>query len=311
MWRKNPITRFLVWQFIAVHTFTIGRHANGCDLIHANWTLSAAAAIASRAYHHRPIVATLHGSDMVQATRLPFIRSVTREVLRRCDQVIAVSRFLANIATDLGVPASATVVIPDGVDTRCFTPGSSEREMLIIYVGSLIKIKGVEYLLQSVPLILQEFPDIKIAVIGEGPEKAELLRTSQSLGISSQVEFLGALPPAQVQEWMRRARVLVLPSIEEGLGVVLLEAMSSGTPCIASNTGGIPDIVTPDVGHIIPPAQPQALASAVNSILADKERWLRLSYNARIEAETKYSWPIIAQHLIHIYTRTLARQSRS
>jgi glycosyltransferase involved in cell wall biosynthesis len=148
-----------------------------------------------------------------------------------------------------------------------------------------------------------------LAIIGEGPQKEELVQYSHNLGVVSQVDFLGALPPAQIQEWMRRARLMILPSIEEGLGVVLLEALASGTPCVASNAGGIPDIVTPDVGQLVPPADPKAIASAVKSFLLNPEHWQKLSQTARAKAEANYAWPVIAQRLIQVYTEVKARQA--
>jgi glycosyltransferase involved in cell wall biosynthesis len=129
---------------------------------------------------------------------------------------------------------------------------------------------------------------------------------AESLNLTEQVEFVGPQSPGQVQAWMRRAKVLVLPSIEEGLGVVLLEALASGTPCAASQAGGIPDVITPEVGVLFPPADSDALAQAVLKIIdAEPEDYAKHSRQARHRAETHFSWRVVAARLVQIYRAVL------
>lgn len=302
VWKQKPWARLVLGPFLAVHTLAVMRHARDCDVIHANWTLSAAAAWAGRAFHQRPILATVQGSDIFQAPRLPFVRPVTRAALRGCVRVLALSRALAEATAGLGVPAERIEVLPNGVDVGQFRPSPAEaREPLIVFTGSLIERKGLRYLLQAMPLIRQKLPDQRLAVIGEGPQQAELQTLAGQLGLAEAVDFLGAQPPEAVGRWLARARLFVLPSVEEGLGVVLLEALASGTPCLGSRVGGIPDVVTADVGALVPPADPAALAEAAVGLLSDPAGWQALSRAARRRAETVYSWRRVAGRLLTLY----------
>ncbi|MBL8055982.1 MAG: glycosyltransferase, partial [Anaerolineales bacterium] len=310
VWRANPWARLLAAPFLLVHTLAVARYAADCDIVHANWTLSAAAAAVSQVWHRRPVVATLHGSDLTQATRVPLVTPATRAALAACRRVIAVSGYLAERAARLGVPPARLVVVPDGVDVEAFRPAPGPREPWLVYVGALIEIKGVRHLLAALPDVLAGQPDLRLAVIGEGPQRAELEALAARLGVGDRVQWLGPQPPEVVRAWMQRARALVLPSLEEGLGVVLLEALACGTPCVGTTAGGIPDVITPDTGRLAPPAQPAALAAAIRDVLGDEARWAEMSAAARRRAVATFSWPAISQRLLQIYHAALAETGR-
>jgi glycosyltransferase involved in cell wall biosynthesis len=138
-------------------------------------------------------------------------------------------------------------------------------------------------------------------LVGDGPEEAALRDQVESLGLTRPIDWLGFQPQEAVRAWMQRARVFVLPSLEEGQGVVLLEAMASGTPVIASDVDGIREVVTPDVGFRTPPADPPTLAAALTTLLADDALWLKMSRAARCRAVEQYDWPLIARRFIDLY----------
>lgn len=105
---------------------------------------------------------------------------------------------------------------------------------------------------------------------------------------------------------MRQSRLFILPSIEEGQGVVLVEALASGTPCIGSRVGGIPDVITPDVGKVVDAGDVQGLSAAIESFLIDNDLWETASANARIRAETQYDWHSLAERMIEIYQTVIS-----
>ncbi|MCS7010975.1 MAG: glycosyltransferase [Anaerolineales bacterium] len=300
VWSRNPWARFALAPFILAHTLAIIRYGRNCDVIHANWTLSAFAAYAGQWAHGRPILVTVQGSDVFQAPRVPLIRLITKLTLRGCARVLALSRSLAEVTAQLGVPVEQIEVLPNGVDVDYFRP-SEKREPLILFVGSLIERKGVRYLLEAMRFIHQTLPQLRLVIIGEGPQQAELQTLANRLGLANVVMFLGSQPPDAVSNWLSRAQLCVLPSVEEGLGVVLLEALASGTPCIGARVGGIPDVVTEEVGALVPPAEPSALAQAALRILRDPELWQAMSRAARQRAESQYSWRGIAKRLLTLY----------
>ena len=177
---------------------------------------------------------------------------------------------------------------------------------MLVFAGSLIPRKGVNYLLEAMPPILRAFPDCRLAIVGDGSQRAELERQAQDLGLAQAVTFTGALSQAEVRRWMQRARLSVLPSIEEGLGVVLLELLACGTPVVASRVGGIPDVVTPAVGRLVPPGDPAQLAEAICALLGDLPAWAEMSGRARGHIVAEYDWERIAGRHIALYRSMLA-----
>ena len=305
MWRTSYLARLALMPFSIVHTSAIARHAAECDVIHANWTLSATAAWVARVWRRRPLIVTVHGSDIYQATRLPFVGRLTRALLHRCERVIAVSHSLAQAVIALGLPQNHVEVVPDGIDIDRFRPPSQEREPLLLFVGSLIERKGLRHLIRAMPDVLGTHPEYRLAIVGDGPQLPELRQLAQSVEVADRIDFVGAQTPSEVSRWMQRARLFVLPSVEEGLGVVLLEALACGTPCVAARVGGIPDLISTEVGLLVPPAEPTALVQAITTLLNNPDRWLKLSYSARSQVVERYSWSVIASRLMQIYQTTM------
>lgn len=299
--RKYRLARLQLFLFGFVQAATIARFAPTSDVIHAHWTLSAAAALLGRWIHHVPILVTLQGSDIFQAASFPKGAAITKSILLRCDCITALSCALAEAARAIGV-SRPIHIIPNGVDTAQFVPDPMvEREDIILYVGSFIERKGVKYLLDAVADVFPTLPSYRLVLIGEGPQYFYLKRLTEQLGIAERVVFLGFQPQDQVRSWMQRAKVLVLPSLEEGQGVVLLEALACGTPVVASQVGGISQVVTEEVGILVPPANSMLLAKAIYNILSAPNYWAELSSNARERVVRHYDWGFIADLYIEIY----------
>jgi len=189
---------------------------------------------------------------------------------------------------NLGVAKSNNIsVIHSGVDLTCFNRSKMEsnpkRDELAIppdslvvgYVGWLIPIKGVTYLVNAMAEVVQRHPNSLLVLVGKGDEKGEeeikLRERVASLGLADRVRFLGWRP--DVDEIMSCFDIFVLPSLNEGMGRVLVEAMSAGLPIVASRVGGIPDLVTHgENGLLVPPANAGALEQAISDLLSDKAR---------------------------------------
>lgn len=256
--RKHPQGYVQILPFVLVHTLAIARCASDCDLVHAHWTLSAACACLGRVIHRRPVLATLQGSDVFQVTKSSMGAWLTRQTLLQCDRITALSRALVEAVAAIGVQAEQIRVIPNGVDTQAFIPAVDQsRDETILFVGSFIERKGVGYLLTAMQEVFRLFPTYRLVLVGEGPQYMMLKRLADTLGIAQRVVFVGFQSQDQVRAQMQRAKLLVLPSLEEGQGVVLLEALACGTPVVASKIGGIPEVVTEDIGVLVPPADPE------------------------------------------------------
>jgi glycosyltransferase involved in cell wall biosynthesis len=309
LWEHRRSACWTVLPFLLTHAAAIAREARNCDLIHAHWTLSAFAALLGAPLHRRPLLCTVQGSDVYRAMRLPVFGALSRAALGSARRVIALSRSLAEAAAAQGIDPDKIAVLPNGVDFRRFAPNGNPREPVVLFAGSLIERKGVRTLIEAMAAVRQRHPAYRLVLIGDGPQRAELESLARRLNPPESVRFAGSLAPAEVARWMRRAELFVLPSLEEGQGVALLEALASGTPCVGASAGGIPDILSPEWGLLVPPGDPQALGEAVLDLLEHADR-RRAMGNAAVSAvRERYGWPVIARRLLALYGEAAAAPS--
>jgi glycosyltransferase involved in cell wall biosynthesis len=244
------------------------------DCLLASWAYPDAVAVGWLARHLGiPYVVKVHGSDLnVQASHA-LRRPQIRAALRRADAVIAVSRGLADKAVTLGVDASRVHVVYNGVDHALFARrsrraarmrlGLSAEAPLLLYVGNLKPSKGCLDLLEALPAVLAARPKARLIYVGSGPARAALLQRAAVLGCTGRVQCVDAVPHAALGDWFNAADLLCLPSHNEGVPNVVLEAMACGTPVVASDVGGIPEVVPPYAGILVPPHVPDALSAAL------------------------------------------------
>jgi glycosyltransferase involved in cell wall biosynthesis len=307
-WQKYPLVRLQIVPFIFVQALIIARIARCFDVIHAHWTLSAANACLGRWFHRRPILLTLQGSDVFQVIKHPIGAWLTKMVLSCSNGITALSESLVKAVSSIGFPSNKIHIIPNGVNTSFFVPPTTDcRDNIILYVGSFIERKGINYLLHAMAYVIHKLPQFRLVLIGEGPEGPKLKQLADNLGITEKLVFLGFQPREKVRDWMQRAKLLVLPSIEEAQGVVILEAMACGTPVVASKVGGIPEMVSPEVGVLVPPGDVKALAAAIEGVLRDPYQWSSMSRCARYWVEKHYDWSYIARQYIEIYQSLINR----
>lgn len=224
-----------------------------------------------------PVVLQVHGSDIKLLDAVPARRAPTREAVAAADAVVAVSEDLRREVIALGADKAKVTVIYDGVDPEVFHPGDRRRargergfndnERVVLFVGNLVPVKAIDVLLRAVALVAKDLHNVRVVIIGEGPERGRLRALSVSLGISGQVDFRGAIAQPLLADWYRSADVFVLPSHSEGVPNVLLEASACGTPWIATSVGGIPEIADLGASRLVPPNDPVTLAAALAASL--------------------------------------------
>lgn len=305
-WQKGLLYKLALLPFFFNLCLGVAKFAKGCDIIHANWTLAGFAAYVTKVFHRCPYVLTVHGSDIFKTVSNPILRLPVKMALHHASKIIAVSNALAEAAGSIGVPMSQIDVIPTGIDIRKFPLNSTaERQNVILYVGSLIERKGVIYLIQAMNEVRKVYPDYQLHIIGEGILREELESAVKEWALEDTVKFLGPRPQREVSDFMQDAKLFILPSLEEGQGVVLVEAMASGTPCLGSNIGGIPGVITNEVGVVFEPANSDAIFQAIQKILDDEQFWKSASSHARSRAEKYYDWAILAERIVSIYNEVL------
>jgi teichuronic acid biosynthesis glycosyltransferase TuaC len=224
-----------------------------------------------------PVVIKLHGSDINVVARMPGPRRRLEWALPRADRVVAVSRPLAEAALGLGVAKDRIDLVPNGIDRDAFQPrdrDAARRELglpndkrIVLYVGNVLETKGALDLVRAFGEAGTRLAHARLVMLGGGKDFEACAQLVKSLGVDAQL--LGPKPHSDVPKYLAAADVLALPSWNEGMPNVVLEALASGRRVVATNVGGIPDIVTSEtLGILVPPKNPGELAGALERVLS-------------------------------------------
>ncbi len=279
------------------------------QLLHAHWWLpggliGALASIITRL----PLVITTHGTDVELLRRARWAKPLARFVFARACAITCGSTYLRDQLLELGVVDSSRVsVVPMPVNALFqisdFRFQISSRTVLT--VARLTKQKSIDTLIDAVAMV----PDVRLKIIGDGPERANLEQRVRELNLQARVEFLGALRQTELPAHYAECGVFVLPSIHEGMGLVLAEALLCGAPVIAANSGGVIDIVKDDeTGLLVAERDARALANAIETILNDRALAQRLVQNGAAHVRARYTRECVAQQFIETYDQCQKRQ---
>jgi glycosyltransferase involved in cell wall biosynthesis len=274
------------------------------DVVHAHWWFpSGLVGTWLSKLSHTPLVTTLHGTDVRIARSVSMSRPAFRHVLQNSRATTAVSRWLAHEAQSL-VSAPAPVVAPMPVATDLFSPGGIRKRDTLLFVGRLTKQKGLDLLLRA----LAKLPaSITLDVVGDGDEKKPLEALAGELGVTRRVRWHGSKPQGALVEFYRSATALVVPSADEGLGLVAVEAMLCDTPVVAFESGGLPDVVQHDrTGLLVSERSPEALAAAISQLLSRPDRGQALGAAGRMHALATFAPESVARRYIDIYRTAIA-----
>jgi glycosyltransferase involved in cell wall biosynthesis len=283
------------------------------DVVHVHWPVPhAAMGIAAQRACGMAMVTTYYGAELRLAARSRPLLSLLRAGARRSARNIAISRHTADdLARLTGVRAE---VIPYSI---AFTPHArstahTRRRFTALFVGRLVERKGVPVLLEA--WSRAALPNATLAIVGDGPDRQRLEAQAGALGIADSVEFRGRVTDRELADAYSSAELFVLPAVldakgdTEGLGVVLLEAMASHVPVIASAAGGITDVVVDgDSGVLVPPGDAAALADAMHRLHADAALRARLAANGAARVRDEFSWDAIADRWAAVYRDAINR----
>lgn len=267
-------------------------------VVHAHWVIpqGVVGALLKMMFGMRlRLIVTAHGSDL-QAKMGGMVGLVRLWVLRRADSVAVVSRAMREQVIASGIDADKVVVAPMGVNTEIFCPSPLVERSGLLFVGRLVEGKGVHHLLDAVASLVQHKPEITLQIVGDGPARKELEARVRELGIASKVNFLGARSPSDVPAFFQTAEILVMPSLQEGLGLVAAEALSCLCPVVAFDIPGVRDIVIHGkTGLLATKSDSQALAKAVTELLERPGLSTQLASAGREHVLANYSWPAVAR----------------
>lgn len=273
------------------------------DLIDAHYFYpdGVAAVLLGRALG-KPVVVTARGSDINLIARHRLPRTMMRRAAGRAAGLVAVSNALKREMANVGIDPTRITVLRNGVDLARFRPTGSARrsgskQPVLLSAGNLVPLKGHDIVIRA----LAEMPDASLVIAGQGPEESRLRALVDRLGLQDRVRFLGAVPHEAMPEAYSGADVLVLASAREGWPNVLLEAMACGTPVVATNVSGIPEVVGDSAtGRLIERREPAAVASAVRDLLADPPT--RSATRAYAE---RFAWDATTHGQLALFRRVL------
>jgi glycosyltransferase involved in cell wall biosynthesis len=209
----------------------------------------------------------------------------------KTDLIIAVSNSVKDyLVSNKMAPADRIVVIPNGIEKVLVKKAKEEPNTppIIGTVGQLNKSKGYDYLIKAMPEILESIPLLTLEIIGEGAERTDLESLINKLNLKKHVTLLGK--KSDIVNHLKNWDVFVAPSISETFGIAALEAMSAGLPVIASNVGGLPDIIENDhSGLLIPTGKPDQIANTLVELLTNKKEYKKLAHNGFLRSK-EFLW---------------------
>jgi glycosyltransferase involved in cell wall biosynthesis len=274
------------------------------DALHAHWWFpSGVAATAASRWTGLPLVTTLHGSDVRLGRLIKPARPAMRQVLRRSARVTAVSRWLAEEAHHVA-GGEMPVVAPMPVAIEQFSPDAAvARTSALLFVGRLTRQKGVDLLLRALAILPGS---LALDVVGDGEERESLMALASSLGVADRVRWHGARPTSELAPFYRRACALVVPSAEEGLGLVAVEAQLCETPVIGFASGGVVDVIRDgETGILVSDRTPEALARAISSLLERPDRGRELGRRGAVQARAAFAPDHAARRYADIYREVI------
>lgn len=304
--RRKPLMALLLPVFILSQLWVAMRiiRLHRIDAIHAHWLIPQgliAALIRCLSAGKIPFVVTSHGADLY-ALRGRLMNLLKRFVAKRADAITVVSDAMQSDMAGLEVDMVKISVQPMGIDfENRFTPDPAINRSLdeILFVGRLVEKKGLNYLLDAMPKILEAKPSARLKIAGFGPEESSLREQAQRMQLNEAVHFIGAVQQAELPALYQRAAVFVAPFVRapngdvEGLGLVVGEAIGCHCPVIVGDVPAVKDVIADDEGKVISPLDTAALANAVIAILEDPKSALDSTAKARLRLNRQLSWPVV------------------
>lgn len=289
----------------------------GATMVHGHWAIPTGPAVVAIARRLRvPSVITLHGGDVYvnksQGYDFPtrwYVRPVLKRTLRSTNMLTAISVDCRVHALNAGAADHNIRIIMNGADLRRFSPGSALPDdtklfgnRMIFACRQLFPRKGIRFLLHAIAQVKDEFPDVQLVIAGDGFERPDLEELAKSLDIEERTRFLGWVPNADLPRYFRAAAASVIPSLEEGFGIPAAEAMGCELPVIASDAGGLPEVVEDGAtGFVVPKGDANAIAEKLRVLLRTPDLARQMGIAGRKRALARFDWELTAKEFEEVY----------
>jgi glycosyltransferase involved in cell wall biosynthesis len=318
--KSNPLKWLLVPFFLVsqlFHMILLTRKYK-VSLIHAHWIIpQGLLAVICRQCRlvskHIRILCTSHGADLF-SLQGGLLETLKRYTFRHCDHATVVSNAMRDRLVSMGCSTGNITVQPMGVDlTTQFVPDENAvKSRDIVYVGRLVEKKGVSTLIGSINLLKKSYPELTVALVGDGPERPDLAQQCRQLGVNEQVEFLGSMPNDRVPQFYQSAKIAVVPSIvaadgdQEGLGLVAVEAMGCGCATIVSDLPALRDVVDDgETGLAFKAGNDTDLAEKISTLMSKPGLSTQLGRAGRQSVIDKFDWHKVGTRYLEIIDRCI------
>jgi glycogen(starch) synthase len=332
---KNPSPDFASWIFLM--NLNMQKEAAAIaaklpepiDVFHAHDWLVATAGIGLKHVFRKPLLVTMHSTEI---GRRDGLHAATEHMIHETEawlayeawRVICCSEYMVqHVKWAFGLPSDKLAMVPNGVNPYAYDAfdkedlGSFRRkyalpnEKIVLYVGRLVYEKGIHVLINTVPKVLAKV-NAKFVIVGSGYMQEQLSTIVKSMGLEHKVLFTGFVDEENLMRLQKVSDVSIVPSLFEPFGIVALEAMAAKSPVVASDTGGLSEIVGHDVtGVKVYPNNTDSLAWGILKVLTDPKYAQFLRENAYRTIMEKYDWDKIAQQTIRLYESVLGEYSKS
>ena len=279
---------------------------NDFDIIHAHSHLFFSTNLCAfvRKWGSPPLVITNHGlisQTVPMWVHKIYIPTIANWTFKTADNIICYTENEKSLLKKLGVDPDKIVVIHNGVDTNVFSSCEKERNTdQILWIGRFTPGKGVEYLIEAFDILIKEYPNLKLIMLGKGAVKGNIEQKIRDLNLSKNIIINEFVPNSELPNIYQNSDVFVLPSINEGVPRTILEAMACGLPIVCTALPQLINIVE-GCGFVVPLRYPQALADAISKIISNKELSQKLGENGRKNVVENYSWEDTMKRTIKLY----------
>ena len=313
--KQHKALVLLMPLFLIAMFFACLKSAKNSDLIHANWSINGVIAGLAGTITQTPVLTTLRGEDVTRAGKSTLYKFLLKMCLVLNCKVIAVSEAIyAKLIKFSPKDIDKIIMIPNGVDENFIKISHTVKifddknldKLRIISVGSLIPRKGISYLIKATQ-ILKEIGEFELIIIGTGVEREMLENLTETLGVSSHVQFLGDVPPCDIPEHLSKADIFILSSFSEGRPNVVLEALAAGIPTIATDIEGVTELVKSEItGMLFEPGNVNQLSEKIIHLWQNPELRRKLSYEGKkLILEQELVWSKVGKNYGEIYRKII------
>lgn len=250
-----------------------------------------------------PAVSSVQSLRVQIRKRSLIIRKLLDYLVKRYyEKIIACSEAVKNELLNLNYPSNKIQVIFNGVNFSKFNAKEEkdENDFIIGTIGRLSKYKGINYFIEAIPQVIRHFPECKFWIIGDGDQRKNLIALSERLNIGGKVEFIAAT--VNIEAYLNRLKILVVPSISEPLGIVAIEGLANRLPIIASDIDGLREVIEDNTtGFLVPPKSPSAIAEKIIHIINNYARAKEVANRGYEEARKRFEINIVAKKLAELY----------